>query len=344
MLTRSHKLALYMEGSLGVGFGKLGHGVLRYSPNEVGCVIDSTHEGKRVQDVYDSPRDCPVVATVAEAIALGCEVFVLGIAPPGGLIPEAWWPHIDEAVNHGMHVVNGLHDLVGPRYRDLGSGQWIWDIRIEPEGLKPATGAARSLSNRRILFIGTDMAVGKMTAGLELQSALNRQGVRTAFVATGQIGILLTGKGVPLDAVRVDFAGGAIEREVMDARDAEIIIIEGQGSLLHPGSTATLPLLRGSMPTDLILCAWAHMDSLQRIPEIKIPPLDQFVNLYQDLASVQGTFPRPRWLGTCLGTPELAEADAIEALRSHTEKYGVPCVDPVRFGVDSLVQAILTHS
>jgi uncharacterized NAD-dependent epimerase/dehydratase family protein len=331
VLKRDQKLALFMMGA----------GALRYSTNPIVCAIDSGNAGKSVRDVMDVPRDCPIVGSVAEAAALGAEVFVLGIAPPGGLIPPEWRPAIDEAIELGLSLVNGLHERLGPRYSHLNPGQWVWDIRIEPEGLQPATGAARTLSARRILMIGTDMSIGKMTAGLELQRGCLRHGIKAEFVATGQIGMVITGRGVPLDAVRVDFAGGAIEREVMSYSEAEVIIVEGQGSLVHPGSTATLPLLRGSMPTDLVLCHRAGMTHLSKFPEIAIPPLKAFAQLYQDLAECVGTFPRPKLAGGCLITLHLDEPSAQAELARMEEELGIPWTDPVRFGVEGIVERLV---
>ena len=180
-----HRLALYMEGAFENGTGKMGLGVLRYSSNPIACVIDSRHAGEDLAALTGIPCSVPIVASVPEAIALGADVFVLGIAPPGGLIPAQWIPALDQAVAGGLSLLNGLHDLVGPRYPSLGPGQWIWDVRIEPPGLVPGTGAARTLANTRILTIGTDMAIGKMTAGLELYRALLNAGQTAAFVATG---------------------------------------------------------------------------------------------------------------------------------------------------------------
>lgn len=340
MLERGKKLALFMEGNLTTDPGKMGFGLLRYSPNPVTCVIDTVHAGKAVQDVIDTPRACPVVGSVAEAAALGAEVFVLGIAPPGGLVPPAWWPRIDEAVVAGMSVVNGLHDLVGPRYPSLRDGQWIWDVRLEPEGLGVASGKAAALNNARLLMIGTDMAVGKMTAGLELWSAAKARGIRAGFVATGQIGIVLTGAGVPLDAVRVDYACGAIEREVLACADDDLVIVEGQGALCHPASTSTLPLLRGSCPTHLVLCHRAGQTHLRRIHDIAIPPLRPYIELYEDLASTCGTFGRPKTIGVALNTAHLDEPDAREAVERVGAETGLACTDPVRFGVDVLLDAV----
>lgn len=310
----------------------MGVGVLRYSPNPIVCVIDSETAGRRTHETVGVERDVPIVATVDEALALGARALVLGIAPPGGLIPESWTPDIDRAVAGGMLVVNGLHDRLAPRYGDRA-----WDIRVEPEGLKPGTGAAGGLTNRRVLMVGTDMAVGKMTAGLEIWKAL---GPGAAFVATGQIGITVTGAGIPLDAIRVDFSAGAVEREVLRHRDAPFVVVEGQGSLVHPGSTATLALLRGSVPTHLVLCARAGQTHLQNAP-VEIPPLAPLARLYEDLAQACGVFVRPKTVGVALNTFHLEDdGEARRACDAAEAEMGVPCDDPVRHGAGRLAAAI----
>jgi uncharacterized NAD-dependent epimerase/dehydratase family protein len=347
MLDRSRKLAIYMEGAVRGYGGKMGFGVLRYSPNPVVCVVDSETAGHDMADVSGIPRSCPIVASVDKAVALGAQVLVLGIAPTGGLIPESWLPVIDHAIDMGLSIVNGLHDLLGPRYpslpNDPTAARFVWDIRIEPKGLQPATGKSAGLSCQRVLLIGTDMNVGKMTAGLEIMRVAKEQGIATEFVATGQIGITITGAGVPLDAIRVDFASGSIEQQVVGASDrgAELVIVEGQGALCHPGSTANLPLLRGTCPTDLILCHRAGQEALTLLPEIKIPPLGEYVRLYEDLATVSGTFPRPGTVGVALNTFHVKhDEEALEACASIERELGIPCVDPIRHGPDRLVTAL----
>ena len=331
MLDPRTPLAWYMEGAMRHPSGKMGIGVLRYSPNPVVCVVDSGTAGRDLFVETGVARDAPIVATVEEAIALGAKAFVLGIAPAGGLIPPAWMPTIDRAVDGGMTVVNGLHDKLAPRYGDRA-----WDIRTEPEGLKPGTGAAGGLANRRVLMVGTDMAVGKMTAGLEIWKAL---GTGAAFVATGQIGITVTGAGVPLDAIRVDFSAGAIEREVMRNASAPVVVVEGQGSILHPGSTATLALMRGAMPTHLVLCARAGQTNLQNA-DVAIPPLDRVVRLYEDIAEACGAFARPATVGVALNTFGMPDSEARAACDAVERTLGIPCDDPVRHGASRLAAAV----
>jgi len=332
-----------MEGYLGEPFGKMGHGCLRYSPQEIACIVDSRFAGLPLHEVFPVLQPAhrgsiPIVGSVEE-VPEDC-ALVLGIAPPGGRIPEAWFEVLDRAVARGLGLINGLHEALEPRYP--GSSR-IWDLRQEPAGLEPGQGKARLLGNRRILMIGTDMAVGKMTAGLELWKTAKERGIDADFVATGQIGIAITGSGVPLDAIRVDYASGAIEREVMNRAGRSWVIVEGQGSLVHPGSTSTLPLLRGSCPTDLILCCRAGQSSLFRQKEIAIPPLLDLIRLYQDLSEVCGTFPRARAAGIAVNSFHLPEAEALDAIARIAEETGLPTCDPVRQGADILVDALATH-
>ena len=341
MLTSDNVLAIYMEETLGKTEGKMGYGVLRYCPSRVACVIDSTQAGRMTTDVIDTPRDCPVVEDVAAAAKMGADTLLLGIAPSGGRIPESWFPAIDAAVSRGMNIVNGLHAPLAERCQTCKEGQWIWDIRREPPGLGIARARARKLPNRRLLVVGTDMANGKMTSALEMVRAAKARGVRAAFLATGQIGIAISGGGVPVDAVRADYACGAIEKLVLDAADAELVAVEGQGSLFHPGSSATLPLLRGSCPTHLLLCHRAGLDTLIRVPEVRIPPLKDCVRLYEDVAEACGVFDRPKTIGISLNTALLTEDEAVRTCERVRQETGLQATDPLRFGVEGLLDSLL---
>ncbi len=335
------KLALFMEGALADRSGKMGFGLLRYSANPIVAVVDSAHAGRDCAEVTGIARSAPVVASLRHARDLGAEALVLGIAPSGGRIPDEWRAPLDHAVELGMSLVNGLHEPLAPRYFSLRPGQHVWDIRQEPVDLAPGSGQACELNNRRVLMVGTDMSVGKMSAGLEIHRSARARSVRSAFVATGQIGVAICGRGVALDAVRVDYAAGAIEREVMAAADADLVIVEGQGSLIHPGATANLALLRGACPTHLVVCHRAGMEALPRFPWVRVPPLLQFAKLYEDLASACGNLPRPRTAAVALNTAHLDETAAREAIARVAGETGLPTTDPVRFGADPLLDGLL---
>ena len=342
MLKPDQKLVIHFFEQIDKLNGKMGHAVLRYSRNPITCAIDLNHSGSSTRDLLDFGPDVPVLASVDEAVRAGGEVLVLGMAPSGGRLPPEMIAEVDKAVAAGMSVINGLHEHVGPRYPDLADGQWIWDIRREPQDLGIAWARAAGLQNRRALLVGTDMAVGKMTAGLEIWQAALDEGVRAEFLATGQVGILVSGKGIPLDAIRVDYACGAVEKMVMEARDAELALVEGQGSIVHPGSSSTLPLMRGSCPTHLVLCHRAGMTHLDTVGEpVAVPPLNDIITLYEDIASACGTFTRPVTAGIAVNTAHLDADEAARAIAAIQDETGRLTVDPVRDGAKKLVNALM---
>ncbi|TVR47503.1 MAG: DUF1611 domain-containing protein [Rhodobacteraceae bacterium] len=342
MLDPAQPIALFTEGTIGKINAKMAEGILRYGRNPVVAVIDSTQAGKRVRDLTPIASDVPVVATLSEAQGLGAEVLVLGTAPSGGRLPPEWVTVLDQAIDGGMSLVNGMHDRLQPRFADrLRAGQWVWDLRV-PQGDAPPIAMARAaaLNNRRVLMVGTDMAIGKMTAGLELTRSLRELGRDAEFLATGQTGIAITGRGIPLDAIRVDHAGGAVERMVLDAAAHEIVVIEGQGSLLHPGSTATLPLMRGSCATHLILCHRAGMQTLDELEHVRIPPLREVIALNEAVARAAGALTAAKTVAIALNTARLSAAQAEAAVKAVEDDTGLPATDPVRYGAGKLASTV----
>ena len=341
MIESHRKLALYMPQCVGQPEGKMGYGILRYSPHAIVCVIDPAKAGSDMTTEVGIPGQVPVVAGIHQAQKLGADVLVLGSAHSGGKLAESWYADLDAAVASGMCVVNGLHDPLAPRYPDLAKGQWVWDVRVEPSDLGVARARARALGAKRVLFVGSDMAVGKMTAALELWKAARERELKVEFVATGQTGIVIAGSGVALDAVRVDYAAGAVERELLGYPEADVIFVEGQGALGHPGSTATLPLMRGSCPTHLIFCHRAGQASLRSVPEIPIPPLREYIALCEALVGACGVFPPAKVVGVSLNTAHLGGEDAKAAVESLSAELTLPVSDPVRFGSAALLDALL---
>lgn len=343
MLEPTQPIAIFAEGTMGLLNAKMAEGILRYGRNPAVAVIDSTKAGQRVRDLCAIDSDVPIVAALEDAIALGATVLVLGTAPSGGRVPPEWMDMLREAVARGLSIVNGMHDQLAPVLgRDLAKGQWIWDIRT-PQGDLPDIAMARAaaLPNKRILMIGTDMAVGKMTAGLELHRSLTARGSDAVFLASGQTGIAIMGTGIPLDAFRVDHAAGAVERMVLEAGAHDVVVVEGQGSLLHPGSTATLPLMRGSCCNGMILCHRAGMKTLDTLDHVRVPPLNDVIALNEMTAAANGVLTPAKVLGIALNTSRLSEEEAQAAIAEISAETGLPVTDPVRYGADPLAEAVL---
>ena len=343
MLKPTDKIAVWMESSLDDDYGKMGISALRYLDNEILCVVDSVYAGKKISEVSIIKKDIPIVESIEKAKLMGSDVLLLGVLTSGGVRPKSWDPIIKEALDKGMSIINGLHDQVSPDFSNylVSQNQWIWDTRV-PKFI-PQIGSARTaeLTNKRVLMIGTDMAAGKMTAGLELFSYLKDKNINAGFVATGQVGITVTGNGIPLDAYKLDHACGAVETAVLEQKEKDIVIVEGQGSILHPGSTATLPLMRGTCPTHMILCHIARNDSLRSMENIKIPELKNFIKLNEDLASVLGTYPEAKVIGIALNTTQMSESDAKDYINNAEKETGVLAADVIRFGGDRIFSQLL---
>lgn len=337
-LTSNHQVAILLHQGVRNQGGKTGLAYLRYGEAPVVAVIDADCAGESLSALTKIPCDAPIVASVTEALTYRPDVLLIGLAPTGGVLPEAWQQEVRQGVEAGLSVVNGLHVPMRGMADRLREGQWIWDIRQEPPGLGVGKGKARSLSCQRILAVGTDMRVGKMSTCLELHRAAKKQGLNAKFVATGQAGLMISGEGIPLDAVRVDFAAGAVEWAVLQAgQNCDILFIEGQGSLLHPGSTATLPLIRGSQPTGLILVHKAGLDRIHNCPDTLIPPLSEVVHLYETVARAGGAFAEAKVKAIALNTFNLNEEEAKKAIEVARQETGLPCNDVVRFGAEELL-------
>ena len=349
MLRPEHRVVLLQHGGLADLSGKTGLTLLRYRRGPVVAVVDPDQAGRSLREVSGIDRDVPVVASLAEALAYGPEVAVVGLAPSGGRLPEPVRADLAVALRAGLSVASGLHSRIGddPELASLcRDPAWIWDLRREPEGLVVAAARAAALPCRRLLAVGSDMAVGKMSACLELAAAAERQGLAARFVGTGQAGILISGQGVALDAVRVDYAAGAVEAAVLAAGKGlgadGVLLVEGQGSLAHPGSTATLPLIRGSQPTELLLVHRAGQRHIKGLPELPIPPLPELIAAVEALAALGRTDGlRPQVKAVALNTGHLDTNAASAAIATMAADTGLPCADAVRGGAEPLLAALI---
>jgi uncharacterized NAD-dependent epimerase/dehydratase family protein len=279
--------------------------------------------------------------TVAEAVAAGAKTLVIGVANRGGVISPAWKEVLVEALEAGMDVAAGLHNLLRNE-PELGaaaahSGRALHDVRYPVVQYPIADGKRRS--GKRILAVGTDCSCGKMYTALAMEKAMLARGMKATFRATGQTGILITGDGVPLDAVVADFMAGAIEALTPANDEDHWDLIEGQGSLFHASySGVTLALIHGGQPDALVLCHEPTRKHMRGLPHYPVPSLDELRPLALQVARIVN--PDCRVIGCAVNTAALSEAEA-EAYLAETEKrLGLPCVDPFRHGADRLVDAL----
>lgn len=341
-LTANHRVAILLHDGVKGSHGKTGLAYLRYGQAAIAAVIDGQTAGQSLEKLTGITKNIPIVSSVQAALSYQPNVLLIGIAPSGGILSDQLLEEVTQAVKAGLSIVNGLHTPLAPYFDELQPQQWIWDIRQEPKGLGIGLAKAQSLSGQRILTVGTDMIVGKMSTCLECHGATQKRGIKSKFLGTGQGGIMIAGEGIPLDAVRVDFAAGAVEKMVIEAgNEYDVLWIEGQGSLLHPGSTATLPLIRGSQPTGLILVHRVGQTHIHNAPQVAIPPLPEVIELYEQVARVGGATEEVKVKAIALNTFHLEEKEAQKAIETVKEKTGLPCTDVVRFGADSLLDYLL---
>jgi uncharacterized NAD-dependent epimerase/dehydratase family protein len=347
IVSQPQRLAILQHGGFSTRHGKTGLSLLRYRGAEVVAVIDRETAGRSLREVSKMPDvpDIRVVASAEEALASKPTALAIGISPSGGIVREEWWTDLRTAIRGGVSLWNGCHTplLSDPEIAAaVRPGVYVWDMRREPAGLKPGAAAARKLPCKRVLFVGTDMNIGKMTAALEFDREARARGVKSAFIGTGQTGMMICGSGMCLDAVRVDYASGAVEAELMrHGPTNDVLWVEGQGSMLNPASTATLPLLRGTQPTHLVLVHKAGMKHLHAFPDITIPPLQAVVEFYERVATAAGALPPARVMGIALNTWGLDDATARAEIAATAAATGLPTTDAVRYGTKAILDAIL---
>ena len=342
-------IAILAEGGFSEHDAKTATGVLRYGSTPVVAVIDSTRAGTRVRDhIPGLDLDVPVVESIDQALALGATILLIGIAPAGGKLPDAWRAAILRAIEAGLDVESGLHDFLGddPELAAAAAraGVEIRDLRRPPAGLDVPTGANLTVDAHVVATVGSDCALGKMTVCLELDREAQRRGIATGFVPTGQTGIAIAGWGIAVDEVVSDFVAGASERLVVEGRKragpGAVLWIEGQGSISHPAySGVTLGLLHGSAPHSMILVhepGRTHLDMPDGPP---IPPLPQLIADYERMAA----YVRPATvIAVSLKTNRLTDDDARAAIAATEAATGLPADDPVRYGAGKLLDAVLS--
>jgi uncharacterized NAD-dependent epimerase/dehydratase family protein len=320
-------------------YGKTMRGVVDYSPHPTVAILDSQRPG-------ESHKGIPVVASVADALPYEPTTALVGVATQGGRFPPAWRDLLKDSIVAGLDVESGLHEFISedPELVQLATrhGVELRDLRKPPPDLSVPTGENLKLSAKTVLTVGSDCAIGKKTVAIELDREARARGLESQFVPTGQTGVAIAGWGIAIDAVVADFIAGAAERLVVEgaARGGEVLFVEGQGSLSHPAySGVTLGLMHGSAPHAYVLCHVAGATEIEGYPGYPLPPLREIVELHER-ASLPS---RPaRVAAIALNTRDLGEDEARTAIRDVEEETGLPTDDPVRFGSQKVLDAVLT--
>jgi len=314
-------------------YAKTGLGIIQWRPELVagqlrfvGCKVDLG-----VPDM-----------TVEEAAQAGVGSLVIGVAPIGGAIPQAWWKVIEEAARAGLDIVCGLHVKLADNPAIVAaaasSGARLIDVRVPPVGLPVGTGIKRS--GKRVLMVGSDCAIGKKYSALALDQAMREAGMNSTFRATGQTGIMLAGEGIPIDAVVADFISGAAELISPDNDPNHWDVIEGQGSLFHPGySGVSLGLLHGSQPDAFVVCHDASRTTISGWDHYALPSISECIETHVIMG--RRTNPSICCIGISVNTSTIPAEEREKYLADLSAETGLPCVDPLIDGCVAIVDYVM---
>lgn len=334
------KLVILTEGRSTIMAAKTAVSVIRYCTESVIAVLDSTVSERTTQELFGVGGDIPVIGALSDAPE--ANTLLIGVAPSGGKLPVEMRAFVLEAIRKGMAIEAGLHQFLCDdeefaREAKL-SGSVLRDIRKNNE---KDVAVRRGIREEclRIHSVGHDCSIGKMITTIEMTRELKAKGEDAKFVATGQTGILIEGDGCPIDCVVSDFVNGAAEKLILANQHHDIVVVEGQGSLVHPSfSGVTLGLLHGVIPHGLIYCYEAGRTAVKGLEHMTIPPMRQIMDLYLAAANIAHPC---RFIGIGINSRNLSGAEyAVEKARV-AEEFGLPVCDPIREGAEVLAEAVI---
>jgi uncharacterized NAD-dependent epimerase/dehydratase family protein len=342
------KIIIYAEGRFNSINAKVAASFIRYHADKCLAVIDSTQVGKTCNEILGYGGEIPVVNSVNDVLGLSPDIFLIGNGLFHNELPDAYRKEIKVALESSMDVVSGIHFRLAddPEFSKLAArnGSVIWDTKEPPKGLTTSQNLVQEIPQLVVHTVGSDCRVGKKTTALEVCASLTKFGIENVFAATGQSGIYISGKGIAIDAVPGDFIAGATEKLILDSvkdTNAEVVLLEGQGSITHPAySAVTLGLLHGAMPQALILCHEAGLTAHKDWETFPLLPLKELINIYETL----GSYMRPcKVIGISINCAGLTEDEAQKIAAEIERETGLPTTDVIKQGADKLVEAINSY-
>jgi uncharacterized NAD-dependent epimerase/dehydratase family protein len=346
MSTAPRRILILAEGKFSPLRSKTANGAIVYIHEQVVGVLDSTKAGKTAQQVLGYGGDIPVIRSLEDGLHLNPTHLLIGIAPPGGRLPHEWRPLILSALKNKLHILSGLHTILSDdsEFHEAArlNGVVITDYRkIPPEYEVIPKGSWRTRKAKVVLSVGTDSNIGKMTTMLRLRSEFEKRGLKADFVATGQTGMLIRGRGIAVDSIISDYIAGCIELEIDKSvsEGFDYVFVEGQGALTHMGySGVTLGLIHGSMPDAFILC---HQPTrLKDDFGNTLPSLDDCIRLHEE---VMKHFKHSSVVGIGVNSIGLTDQESMEFSLKIEQETGLPTIDTFRFGAARLADALEDH-
>lgn len=342
IVAMSRRVVILTEGLTDPLTAKTAVCILRYRPEQVVAVLDSTRAPAITEQVLGCGGQTPIIGSLDQARE--ANTLVIGVAPPGGRLPPAMRAAVLDAIGRGWSIEAGLHEFLCNDEEFVAaakvSGATLLDVRKNNER-DVATRQGIDESCLRVHTVGHDCSCGKMVTAVEVTRGLEARGVDAKFVATGQTGILVEGDGIPIDCVVADFINGAAEKLVKQNQHHRVILIEGQGTLVHPRySSVTLGLLHGAMPDALIMCYEIGRTQVHNMAHVTIPPLEKIIEIYERMADVMHPC---QVIGLAFNSRKVDAKTADEHRRRMRDEFGLPVCDVIRHGPDELVDAVIAH-
>ncbi|MCE4606278.1 MAG: DUF1611 domain-containing protein [Desulfurococcales archaeon] len=326
---------------------KTAHGLVRYSARyKVVGVIDSGLAGRDAGEVLDGKyRGIPIYATLEDALNANPDinVLIIGVATAGGRLPGNFRPIVMKALEKGISIVSGLHEFLSddPLLADLARkhGARIIDVRKMFRDMRVFyTGEIKGVRSLKIVVVGTDSAIGKRTTAVMLTEELNRLGVKTVFIGTGQTAWMQGARyGIVLDAMINDFITGGLEHEIVRAyreENPDVIVVPGQGSLLHPVFPGSYEILALVQPDIIILQHAPGRSHLDGFPEYPMPDIDRYMHLIE-LITGRNVY------AVTINHENMTPGEVEELIKFYEEKYGVVACDPVLHGMSKVALSII---
>ncbi len=322
------------EGFLGSTYGKTANGLCRFSKRyDILGVIDSTHLGFSIEELVPGAKpDIRIISSIGEALDMGADTLIVGVATDGGYLPEYFRPFVSRAIREKMTVVSGLHQFISgdPEFSKLSEqyGTEIIDVRKMFMMRRDFfTGKIWDVKSKKIAVLGTDSAIGKRTTAVYLNEEIKKRGKSSTMIGTGQTAWM---QGFPytvvIDSMINDFVAGGIESVIVEAWEKEApdyMFLEGQGSVLHPAYPGSFEIIAAGKPEAIILQHAPRRVDYDGFPGIKIPPLDKFIRILEELSD-------KKVIGIAINREGLTQEEIDEAGKDLEKKYGLPAFDPLK--------------
>ena len=339
---------VYSENEFGQIDGKVANGLARHSDkyNILG-IIDSTKAGLDAGEYLDGAKNgIPIFKSMDDALStLGTvpDYFIYGIAPLASYLDEPQRDVIFAAMTKGMDIVNGLPEFLSDDrefiLRAVQCGVKIHDIRKPPprSELHNFTGDIHDIDTPVIVVMGTDCAVGKRTTAVMLVEALKQEGLETAFIATGQTGLLQGARfGLAVDVLTSGFSTGEVEHAILDAdkhQHPDIIIVEGQGAMSHPAFTSSSAILRGAIPDAVIIQHPPRRINHCDYPDIPMPALTDEIDLIE-------MFSKTKVVAITLNHEDMDADETAAAVVEYERQFELPVTDVLTSGCSKLTEKL----